>query len=257
VIERERVFRGEVFQLPGNGAPLARVARDHARAAFECDLQRLHERFSPAQVWERTCAARRALAADRRALEAASELALSFGFVRGSLAMDAPRLRVVEPGAHTRQAATRAFYAHRDTWYGCSRAQLNVWIPLYDVDERDSLALYTCLLGVPVMNDSDAFDYAAFASEGGFQSASLLASTYPRCLETLPDEAHRIRAPADSVVVFSAAHLHRTTPNETGRTRLSVDVRFVDLEDEAQGGGAADPDNRSRGSALRDYVRPS
>ena len=133
---------------------------------------------------------------------------------------------------------------------------MNVWIPLFDVDERDSFAVFPGVFDRAVDNDSAEFIYGHFAAQGGFQSAELIASVYPRCLEALPRDVHCIRAIADQVVVFSAAHLHATTPNMTAQTRLSVDVRFVDLDDDARGAGAPDVDNRSRGSALVDYARP-
>jgi hypothetical protein len=129
-----------------------------------------------------------------------------------------------------------------------------VWIPLFDVDERDSFAIYPAAFGARVDNDSAAFDYTSFARNGGFQSADLITSVYPKATSIPPCVPLRIRARAEQVVVFSPVHLHATTPNETARTRVSVDVRFVDLEEHARGVGAHDVDNRSRGSALVDYA---
>jgi hypothetical protein len=257
MVDRARVFCGEVLTPSANASALAAIARAHARAAFEQDdLQALHRLWNSDEAWTRTCAARVRLARDRTAIAAAVELAVSLGFRRASLAVDVPRLRVVSPGVHERPAAARAFYAHRDTWYACPRAQVNVWIPLFDVDERDSFAVFPGVFDRAVDNDSAEFTYGHFAAQGGFQSSELIASVYPRCLEALPRDVHRIRAVADQPIVFSAAHLHATTPNMTGRTRLSVDVRFVDLDDDARRAGAPDVDNRSRGSALVDYARP-
>jgi hypothetical protein len=256
---RDRVFAGEVLVLDATMASsrLARIAAEHAARAFGCqppELVRLHESRTRDDSWARTCAARASLACDAHAHAAAIAVAESLGFARASLALDAPRLRVVEPDMHLRPSAARAFYAHRDTWYGCPRAQINVWIPLFDVDERDSFAIYPAAFGTPVDNDSGTFDYASFARDGGFQSAELIASAYPKTTSTPPGTPMRIRARAEQVVVFSPAHLHATTPNETHRTRVSVDVRFVDLTEHERGVGAADVDNRSHGSALVDYA---
>jgi hypothetical protein len=202
-------------------------------------------------LWARTCDARAAIGSDPRARAASVELAMALGFRRARLAFDVPRLRVVAPNAHRTPAAARAYYMHRDTWYGSPASQINVWVPLFDVDERDSFAIWTDAFGASVENDSGAFDYARFVTRGGFQSAAVIDAAYPRALESPRGAPTCIRAVAADVVAFSAAHLHATTPNETQRTRFSVDVRFVDLDDH----DAPDADNASRGSALVDYLR--
>jgi hypothetical protein len=255
VIDRTAIFRGEIVRRDACGASraLADIARRHAEKAFGGVLPTLHERHEDA--WVATCAARAALAADPEARAASITLALALGFSRASLAFDAPRLRVVAPRAHERAAAARAYYMHRDTWYGSPAAQVNVWVPLFDVDERDSFAIWPAALGAHVDNDSASFDYERFTSRGGFQSAAVIDAAYPRALVAPPGAPFRIRARAGDVVAFAAAHLHATTPNETNKTRLSVDVRFVDLGDLARGEGAPDGDNASRGSALADYMR--
>ncbi len=257
-MDRGAIFRGEIVRRDACDASraLTTIALRHAAAAFACDavaLPTLHERNTDA--WDRTCAARAALAADAEAHAASIALACALGFSRASLAFDAPRLRVVTPGAHERAAAARAYYMHRDTWYGSPAAQVNVWVPLFDVHERDSFAIWPAALGAHVDNDSAAFDYERFTSRGGFQSAAVIDAAYPRAIAAPPGSAFRVRAGAGDVVAFAAAHLHATTPNETSRTRLSVDVRFVDLGDHARGAGAPDGDNASRGSALAHYMR--
>jgi hypothetical protein len=57
------------------------------------------------------------------------------------------------------------------------------------------------------------------------------------------------------VLVFSAAHLHQTRANASGRTRFSVDFRAVHLGDHAAGLGAPDVDGRAKGCALERYAR--
>jgi len=254
-MDRRAIFRGEIVWRDACDASraLARIALRHAATAFECDadmLPTVHEHHD--DPWARTCAARAAIASDPAAHAASVELARALGFDRASLAFDAPRLRVVAPKAHQRPAAARAYYMHRDTWYGSPTTQVNVWVPLFDVDEHDSFAIWPSAFGTRVDNDSASFDYARFTSRGGFQSAAVIDAAYPRALVMPPGSAFHVRARAGEVVAFSAAHLHATTPNETKRTRLSVDVRFVDLGDRE---GAPDGDNASKGSAVGDYMR--
>ena len=82
---------------------------------------------------------------------------------------------------------------------------------------------------------------------------------YPRALGALDAEVGEpftFEAEAGSLLLFSAAHLHRTCAHSSGRTRYSVDFRVVHLGEHAAGMGAPDVDNRSTGSALVDYVAP-
>ncbi len=257
-LDREAILRGVVARCPASDESrrLVAIAMEHASAAFASDdLQRVHERAGGDELWQGTCTARAALASDPRARAACVELAVALGFRRATLAFDVPRLRVVSPNAHLRPAAARAYYMHRDTWYGSPASQINVWVPLFDVDERDSFAIWTDAFGAPVENDSSAFDYARFVTHGGFQSAAVIDAAYPRALESPRGARTCVRASAAEIVAFSAAHLHATTPNETQRTRFSVDVRFVDLDDHERRLAAPDADNASRGSALVDYLR--
>jgi hypothetical protein len=59
------------------------------------------------------------------------------------------------------------------------------------------------------------------------------------------------------MLIFSAAQLHSTVPNTSGRTRFSIDFRTVSLMDLETGRGAPNIDNRSTGTTLRDFLRAS
>ncbi len=194
-LDRRAILRGAIARAPAcePSRRLVEIAIAHAAEAFACDtsaLQRVHERRDAKETWSRTCAARAAIATDPRAHAACVDLATALGFTRARLAYDVPRLRVVAPGAHREPAAARAYYMHRDTWYGSPAAQINAWIPLFDVDERDSFAIWEGAFGVAVENDSSAFDYASFTGRGGFQSASVIDAAYPRALEDAAGRSH-------------------------------------------------------------------
>ncbi len=259
MIDRARIFRGELLALPASAesVALARIAANHASRAFACamkDLRTVHERGDAGDVWKRTCAARAAIAEDDALRASSIELAALLGFSRAALAYDAVRLRVVTPHMHDSRDAERAFYMHRDTWYGSPRAQINVWIPLFDVDERDSFAIWPGAFAARVDNDSCAFDLDGFEFQSSVRADEV---AYPRALAAPPGDAVRVRARACEVLAFSAAHLHATTPNETPTTRWSIDVRFVDMSDVTNGRGALDVDNAAKGDVLGKYFRVS
>lgn len=180
-------------------------------------------------------------------------------FLRGlgvaleEFAVDRLRLRGLEPGAENIPAAAPAFYAHRDTWYANPQSQINLWMPLHDVSAKDSFAFFPALFAAPVANDSADFDYDEFKAQAGFQNPNrAAAAVFPRPLEAI-GEGEPVVMPAGSLLLFSAAHLHQTSVNRTSEVRLSIDVRLVHRGDQADGKGAPNVDNRSRGSALIDY----
>ena len=57
-----------------------------------------------------------------------------------------------------------------------------------------------------------------------------------------------------STIQFSAQHLHGTIPNDSGRTRFSIDFRTVHRQDIETHAGATLIDNGSTGTTLRDFL---
>jgi hypothetical protein len=56
-------------------------------------------------------------------------------------------------------------------------------------------------------------------------------------------------------MIFSAAHLHSTVPNNSGRTRFSIDFRTVNLDDLEARRGAPNVDSECTGTTMREYLR--
>lgn len=220
--------------------------------------RRAWRRLPAPEHYARLGAARAALARDPEVLAAAWDLLAALDL--DGCALDPPRLRAVTPDGHALPAAAAAYGAHRDCWYANPRAQLNLWLPLHAVGVADSFALDLGAFGSPVANDSAAFDLDGFSAQGGFQSARAAATAhFPAATDPgRPTTAERVPAlGADEVLVFSAAHLHRTLPNQGVATRFSLDLRAVHLGDHAAGRGAPCPDDASRGDALGAYLRPA
>jgi hypothetical protein len=55
--------------------------------------------------------------------------------------------------------------------------------------------------------------------------------------------------------VFSAANMHSTVPNTSGRTRFSIDFRTVSLIDVRAKNGAHNLDSHPVGTSLRDFMK--
>jgi len=61
--------------------------------------------------------------------------------------------------------------------------------------------------------------------------------------------------PPGSALIFSAAQMHSSVENTTGRTRFSIDFRTVHLDDVVARRGAPNVDSASTGTTMRDYLQ--
>lgn len=253
---RDAVYAGEIVRLPANDASrtLVALARAAAEAALGAPIREAASRMTPAAHFAAVTAARGVVAS---AVPEAFAVAEAIGLSPSEIALDRPRLRAIASDGHLVPAAAPAYFAHRDTWYANPRAQLNVWLALHDVTAEESFDVYPEAFTRPIANDSAAFDWDVFARDVGWQRSGAPASaSYPRALEPLDAlRAAPISAREAEIVVFSAAHLHRTRAQSTGRTRFSVDFRVVHLGDHEAGLGAPSVDDASRGSTLATYAR--
>lgn len=248
-LQRESLYGGGLMTYPVTipdfaGALWAQIQahfgenpRDYQGADHFARLQQLRQELGLAH-WRAQC---------REFLQAS-------GIRLEEFALDRLRLRGVTPGAEKIPAAAAAFYAHRDCWYANPQAQINLWMPLHDVDAECSFGFYPELFAVAVENDSAAFDYQDFVGHGGFQSTAKVPVHPHWTAPEQPEPTHAVELKQGNLLLFSAAHLHRSLPNRSGRTRFSVDLRLVHRQDHARGLGAPNCDNRCRGSALADYT---
>ena len=69
------------------------------------------------------------------------------------------------------------------------------------------------------------------------------------------DPQIRVIAPPGGVLLFSAAQMHSSVPNNSGRTRFSIDFRTVNLDDVAARRGAPNVDSACTGTTMGDYLR--
>lgn len=153
---------------------------------------------------------------------------------------DRPVLRVVPPDDRPAGAATGTLELHRDTWGSNVREQTNWWAPLRRVTPERTLAFHLPHWDRPVRNDSADWDLDAVREA---RRAGRQVQLAPRPTEA-PDPAGELRLvvePGD-LVCFSGAHLHGSVPNTTDRTRVSIEVRTVHLDDVRQGRRAPDVD---------------
>lgn len=204
---------------------------------------------------------RAAVRAVRHALpDLAAALVVGLGCDPTTTYLGPPSLSVVTGGGFLASGVGAPLHPHRDTWYGAPAAQVNWWVPMYDLDDGACSAFHPRYFDVALTNSSDAFDYEEWraARRAGRAHSLAYALTLPRVLEPIDlDPEIRVRCPAGGVIVSSAAHLRSAVPNETLRTRICATFQTVNGADLESGAGAANLDAEPHGSTLPRFVRCS
>lgn len=263
--ERRAIYAGDVFLAPPTAASarLVATARADLAAALGCapaEVRDVPQQLPNAELFRRIGAFRKALYLEPRYHAAIRDVIAAYGIDPARVAFDPLRLRVIRHEGHHNPLAAPVYHPHRDTWYAHPPALIAWWIPLDDLAAHETFVFYPDKFAVPVDNDSEIFDYDDWVRDGwelkiGWQKLGTDAR-FPRSAPGVDGgRSVGFACRAGDNLVFSGAHFHATLPQATGRTRFSLDFRIVDLDDHAAGLGAPNVDNRSRGSALRDYVR--
>jgi len=173
--------------------------------------------------------------------------------------IDVPRLRGVTHGGYLTSGVGYAHHPHRDTWYSAPMCQLNWWIPLYGFDSESSMAFHPRYWNSKVANSSTDFNYYEWNANGRKNAAKQIKEDtrkQPKPKEDIELEPEiRIVCPPNGAILFSAAHLHSTVPNTSGRTRFSMDIRTVHIDDVLSMEGAPNIDSDSPTTSLRDFMR--
>ena len=266
--DRHAVYRGDVFLAAPTDASLRLVAAARAGLAEALGCAPAEVRDVPQQLpneslFAKIGAFRKQLYLEPRFHDAIRDVIAAYGIDPGRVAFDPLRLRVIRHRGHENPLAAAVYHPHRDTWYGHPPALIAWWIPLDDLAEHETFVFYPERFAAPVDNDSEVFDYDDWVRDGwelkiGWQRLAAGAEArYPRAAPGVDGgRAAGFACRTGENLVFSGAHFHATLPQATGRTRFSLDFRIDELDDHAAGLGAPNVDNRSRGSALRDYVMP-
>lgn len=174
---------------------------------------------------------------------------------------DVPRLRAVTSDGYLTSGVGYAHHLHRDTWYSAPQQQMNWWLPIFEMASESSMAFHPRYWTEPVKNGSAEFNYYEWNSTGRASAAQHIKSDTrkqpkPEQHMELDPQVRLVHEPG-GVILFSAAQMHSTVPNNSGKTRFSIDFRTVHVEDVKTKYGAPNIDNKSTGTSLRDFLRGS
>jgi hypothetical protein len=174
---------------------------------------------------------------------------------------DVPRMRTATSDDYLTSGIAYAFHPHRDTWYSAPQCQLNWWMPIFPIESGRSMAFHPRYWTQAVRNGSHAYNYAEWNKTSRFNAAQFVKQdtrVQPKPEEPMElDPQVRVITPTGGLLLFSAAQMHSTVPNDTGKTRFSIDFRTVHLDDVLAFRGAPNVDSACTGTTMNDYLRGS
>jgi hypothetical protein len=189
------------------------------------------------------------------------EVVAEFGCNLNDTYLDVPRLRAVSSDGYLTCGVGYAHHPHRDTWYSAPLAQINWWLPIYPFTTESTMAFHPRYWTKAVANGSADFNYYEWNRTSRANAASHIKSdTRSQPKATQPLDLHPeilLVTEPGGAILFSAAQMHSTVPNTSGRTRFSIDFRTVSLADLTSGTSAPNVDSYPVGTSLRDFVRSS
>ena len=260
-VRRDRVYGGQIFVLSPSTASLAltTLARHVIEEAF-APLDPLTAQFSlsPEQFAAIAGPLKTRLAHHPDGHRLLRDMLIQSGCDPVQTFFDVPKLRVVTHGDYLTAGVAYPLHVHRDTWYSAPLSQLNWWMPLYPFEGNSSMAFYPKYWKTPIANDSTKFNYYDWNRDRRTAMKLVTRDTrfQPAPQDTVDvDSQVRIVCPPGAIILFSGAQLHSTVPNTSGRTRLSIDFRTVNLGDLESGRGAPNVDSAGQGTSLRDFRR--
>lgn len=172
---------------------------------------------------------------------------------------DVPRMRTATSENYLTSGIAYAFHPHRDTWYSAPLSQINWWLPIFDIQPANAMAFHPGYWSRPVRNGSREYNYDEWNRTSRVDAAKHIKTDtrkQPKAEEPLElDPQIRLLPPVGGMILFSGAQLHSTVPNDSGRTRFSIDFRTVHYDDVVGHRGAPNLDSECTGTTMRDYLR--
>lgn len=172
---------------------------------------------------------------------------------------DVPRMRTSTAQGYLTTGIAYAFHPHRDTWYSAPLCQLNWWLPIFPISAENGLAFHPRYWYTPVQNGSRLYNYAEWNATSRKIAASQIGTdtrVQPKPEEEVElDPQVRPLCEPGGIILFSGAQLHSSVPNTSTKTRFSIDLRTVHIDDATSRFGAPNIDSECTGTTMGDYLR--
>ncbi|MER6434695.1 hypothetical protein ABT272_45465 [Streptomyces sp900105245] len=260
---RQKIFEGDIFIYSPSAASmsLCQLTRTLLTEAFGPHAAQTAQDFiSPDDYVELLADLRPSYTSHPRVRSLIKETLIHLGLDSDDTYLKQPDLRAMTSGL-LNAGPGLLLEAHRDTWYADPFSQINWWMPIFDYTTESGMEFYPDYFTKGIENDSEFYDLREWRASGMAQAAkrkervagdNSMAREKPNTSSDL-----RIVMPPGAIMLFSAAHLHATTPNTSRKTRFSIDFRTVNVQDVISGASADNVDTAARGSTLGDFSRLS
>lgn len=259
---RQELYRGGIFVQPPSksASELCQLAQEMIEEAFRpFDPLTVHENLPAERCAEILGILKPKFIHHPRAKECIQGMLAETGCDLERTYFDVPRLRTAFPGDYLKSGIAYAFHPHRDTWYSAPMCQINWWMPVYELNSDNCMALHPHYFDRPIRNGSSGYNYQRWIQESRFNATQHVQKdtrVQPHAEEPLElDPQVRLVCPTGGAFLFSAAQLHSTVPNSSAVTRYSIDFRTVHLDEILSRGGARNVDSACTGTTLGDYLR--
>jgi hypothetical protein len=261
---RKELYRGSVFSIsPTPGAlKLCQLAKDLIHEAFgNADPRQIQESMPAEECAKVLAVLKPKFIHHPKAKEYVAEMLRESGCDLAKTYFDVPRMRTAFPGDYLKSGVAYAFHPHRDTWYSAPLFQINWWMPIFELNPENCMALHPHYFSKPIKNGSITYNYHKWNIESRHNAAQHVkvdTRVQPRPEEPVEIEPQiRMIGNVGQAYLFSAAQLHSTVPNTSGATRYSIDFRTVHLDDVMGRIGAPNVDSACTGTTIGDYLRGS
>ena len=141
---RELIFDGD-FILNSKTKPLQNItnhANELINAAFGNDPEKAQFNMPVEEFVKVAGALKTQFTNAQKTKELIREILVEFGQDPSKSYFDVPRLRIVTSDNYLSAGVGYAYKAHRDTWYSSPQYQLNWWMPVYDLSDKNTMSMY-------------------------------------------------------------------------------------------------------------------
>lgn len=261
---RQRLYAGDLFvYAPGPSAlSLVGLARELIQEAFGSHNPELAQDDMPVEDYA-------ALLTDLKprfthhpqAKSAIQGVLRELGCDASKTYFDVPRMRTATSENYLTSGIAYAFHPHRDTWYSAPFNQINWWMPIYEIQPSNAMAFHPRYWDHEIRNGSREYNHDEWNRTSRVEASRHIKTDtrkQPKPEEPIElDPQIRLLPPVGGIILFSGAQLHSTVPNDSGRTRFSIDFRTVHYDDVLAKRGAPNVDSECTGTSMRDYLRAS
>ncbi len=229
---RTELYSGAIFvNSPSeNTLKLCRLAQEMIEEAFTgLDPLRVHKSLPAERSAEILAVLKPKFIHHPESKKCIQEILADSGCDLEKTFFDVPRMRTAYPGDYLKSGIAYAFHPHRDTWYSAPMCQINWWMPVYELNSENCMAIHPHYFDRKIKNGSNQYNYQRWNEESRFNAAKHLkvdTRVQPHAEEPIELEPQiRLVCPVGGAYLFSAGQLHSTVPNTSDVIRYSIDFR--------------------------------